>query len=380
MAAGRTSHPPATLWPCCVHLVSLCVACFAVVVADDAAASCRDHHQACKSWAETGECEANPGYMLRHCMRSCFACHGMKMEVCEDKVRNCGQLTHFGECLLNTSAMIKKCPTTCRMCGEEDPCLPAAGDAGELPTPGALDASFERIVHDPALQGYGIRVISEDPWIIVFDSFLNEEEVDEITGQFQDGWKRSSAGGLLGEDAVVAARTSEQIWCETAHCEKQPGMNRLVSRVEKITKIKRARFEDTQVLRYLNGQEYRTHNDFIDGHTRLACGPRIMTFFVYLSDAKGAGTRFEMLDITVEPKKGRAVLWQNVQSSNIFLMEERTMHAGLPAKKQPKLAANVWIHPYDFRRYNNQRCFDAGRPLRYYAAKTETPPLRSDEL
>jgi len=54
------------------------------------------------------------------------------------------------------------------------------------------------------------------------------------------------------------------------------------------------------VLRYTKGQFYRTHHDMSPGDMDLACGPRILTFFLYLSDVdEGGGTNFPRLDLTV---------------------------------------------------------------------------------
>ena len=35
---------------------------------------CQDEHHKCYDWARIGECDENPGYMLRSCRRSCIQC------------------------------------------------------------------------------------------------------------------------------------------------------------------------------------------------------------------------------------------------------------------------------------------------------------------
>ena len=45
-----------------------------VVAADDVETPCDDQHDQCATWAEGGECDANPGYMLRSCRSSCKSC------------------------------------------------------------------------------------------------------------------------------------------------------------------------------------------------------------------------------------------------------------------------------------------------------------------
>ena len=68
--------------------------------------------------------------------------------------------------------------------------------------------------------------------------------------------------------------------------------------------------EHFQVLNYQPGQFYLTHHDYIPEHQKSPCGPRLATFFIYLSDVEeGGGTYFPQLQQTVMPKKGRAALW-----------------------------------------------------------------------
>lgn len=51
---------------------------------------CADHHELCKGWAESGECEKNKPYMVGggggvgHCRLSCKSC-----EVCAPMDRAC---------------------------------------------------------------------------------------------------------------------------------------------------------------------------------------------------------------------------------------------------------------------------------------------------
>jgi 2OG-Fe(II) oxygenase superfamily len=61
---------------------------------------------------------------------------------------------------------------------------------------------------------------------------------------------------------------------------------------------------------------YRTHHDYIPHQRTRSCGPRILTFLFYLSDvASGGETNFPDLGLTIQPKKGRAVLFANVMDS-----------------------------------------------------------------
>ncbi len=52
------------------------------------------------------------------------------------------------------------------------------------------------------------------------------------------------------------------------------------------------------MLRYEVGQKYNTHHDYGQEEKALACGPRILTFFLYLSDVEQGGeTAFPTLGL-----------------------------------------------------------------------------------
>ena len=89
----------------------------------------------------------------------------------------------------------------------------------------------------------------------------------------------------------------------------------------------------------------------------LACGPRILTFFLYLSDVEEGGeTAFPTLGLAVKPKKGSAVLWPSVLDTNLESIDMRTVHEARPVIKGTKYAANSWLHLYDFQTANLWGC------------------------
>eukprot|EP00928_Gymnodinium_smaydae_P027387 TRINITY_DN21198_c0_g3_i1.p1 TRINITY_DN21198_c0_g3~~TRINITY_DN21198_c0_g3_i1.p1 ORF type:complete len:374 (+),score=44.59 TRINITY_DN21198_c0_g3_i1:50-1171(+) len=331
---------------------------------------CQDKDPQCRAWADGGECEANPGYMLVSCRKSCGNCEAPPSE-CNDKRKDCRYITRRGACLLNTT-VLELCPSACRVCGPGDPCRPDTSSPA-FAAPGDLDKFFANLPTDPELASYEPKLMTEHPWPVVFDNFLTSEEVDDILALFTSGWMRSQAGGIIGEESSMSARTSEQIWCSSRECLNSKAMRKLIRKAESVTGISSANFEDTQVLRYLPGQQYTQHSDFIDEQNRLACGPRVLTLFVYLSDSPEAGTAFPALNVTVPAKRGRAALWPDVTSKNVYRHEPLTEHAGLPpaSAATTKYAANIWIHQYRFRHYNQMHCLLADRPLKFIPAKQD---------
>lgn len=131
----------------------------------------------------------------------------------------------------------------------------------------------------------------------------------------------------------------------------------VAQRIVNVTKIPIPNSEHLQILRYRSDQFYESHHDFIDHHVERPCGPRILTFFLYLSDVQsGGGTLFNELDITIMPKVGRALLWPSVLSENLNKKDFRTDHEALPVVEGTKFAANAWLHLRDFRGWVDRGC------------------------
>lgn len=128
-------------------------------------------------------------------------------------------------------------------------------------------------------------------------------------------------------------------------------------------------------MRYELNQKYNVHHDYGEEDILLPCGPRILTFFLYLSGnssnlfsihyvtqlsfldvEEGGETSFPLLNVNVKPKKGRAVLWPSTLDSNPELVNPRTVHEAKPVIKGTKFAANAWIHLYDYAKPNLWGC------------------------
>lgn len=106
---------------------------------------------------------------------------------------------------------------------------------------------------------------------------------------------------------------------------------------------------EVQLLRYDEGQYYKSHSDFLGGSETLRAGPRALTLFVYLDDvAEGGETHFPELGLSVQPKRGRGVLWPSVLDTAPLVKDTRTRHQGLPVRRGRKHAINVWYYQRNF--------------------------------
>ena len=87
-------------------------------------------------------------------------------------------------------------------------------------------------------------------------------------------------------------------------------------------------------------------------------GVRVLTFFLYLNDVESGGeTRFPLLDnLTVAPKRGRAILWPNVLNESPNEKDDRTDHEALPVLEGVKYGANAWFHQRDYQASSAKGC------------------------
>lgn len=78
---------------------------------------------------------------------------------------------------------------------------------------------------------------------------------------------------------------------------------------------------------------------------------------MYINDvAEGGGTRFTDLGITVQPRRGRAVLWPSVLGADLARPEPKTHHEALPPVSGVKYGVNLWLHQYDFKTPSRRGC------------------------
>jgi hypothetical protein len=72
------------------------------------------------------------------------------------------------------------------------------------------------------------------------------------------------------------------------------------------------------------------------------CGHRLYTFLIYLNDDfEGGGTDFPRMNLCIKPKKGKAILFQNIDER--FDLIPESLHAGCPVTSGTKWVANKWI-------------------------------------
>jgi prolyl 4-hydroxylase len=270
--------------------------------------------------------------------------------------------------------MIVNCPRSCDACELLDPRKRCSKEFLNMTgpgwwAPGDLDKMFERAVSSfPELRPEVLSRPPEGPWVVQFFDFVKEPEIEALLRWGRKlGYQRSSDVGTTNERGettkiISASRTSSNAWC-SRECEHDPMVQAISARTEQVTGVPQDNYESLQLLQYEVGQYYRTHHDVSvtpDGREDPD-GPRILTFFLYLSDVdEGGETHFPRVGpdggIKVRPVKGSAVLWPSVLNEDPSKVDLRTYHAALPVIKGKKYAANHWLHSGGFRKANLWGC------------------------
>lgn len=113
--------------------------------------------------------------------------------------------------------------------------------------------------------------------------------------------------------------------------------------------------ERLAVLRYGIGEQYRPHRDYlhpgaINGSSDGRAGQRLTTAFCYLNDVEAGGeTDFPLLNARATPKRGRVVMFDNVNDDGS--PDASTLHAGLPVEQGEKWLATMWFRQARFREF-----------------------------
>lgn len=310
---------------------------------DDVRHKCKNQHQDCTWWAAMGECDANPKYMQTNCAPACETCdlldirHRCPIEPGNESIWKPGDLNSLMENIVDDADGT----------GEWKKYNPTAFSRPKLKRDGTPAPGVEK----------------DGPWVVLLENFIQDEESDRLVdiGKKQ-GYERSADVGKEKPDGshdslVSESRTSHNSWCQEPSCFEDPLVSPVVERIANVTKTEVKNSEYLQMLQYEPGQYYKQHHDFIPHHKNMPCGVRILTLFIYLNDVEaGGGTDFPLLDLTVMPKKGNALLWPSVLDQAPESKDGRTDHQALPVEKGIKYGANAWIHSRDFKKAFGMNC------------------------
>jgi prolyl 4-hydroxylase len=129
------------------------------------------------------------------------------------------------------------------------------------------------------------------------------------------------------------------------------GSNAVVGKLDReicaAMKLSASYAEATQGQYYEVGQEFKPHTDYFETYelgkfSTPTLGQRSWTFMVYLNEPESGGaTAFTNAGFAVQPKTGRAVIWNNLGADGE--PNPDTMHQGTPVLAGNKAIITKWF-------------------------------------
>lgn len=182
------------------------------------------------------------------------------------------------------------------------------------------------------------------PKCMLFDSFLSDEECDQLIEIAKDKLARSTTVDPLSTVQMVnPTRTSDGMFF-------QRGENSLVKTIEERISVAFnwpvSHSEGLQVLRYGAGKEYLPHNDYFlasdvsSNHHLARGGQRIGTFLMYLkTPLEGGETTMNDIGMKISPKKGNGFLFVYPSADAL----SKSLHGGAAVVQGEKFVATKWL-------------------------------------
>ena len=180
--------------------------------------------------------------------------------------------------------------------------------------------------------------------IRTIDNFITSEECSHVIHVIDKNNVRSSVVGNAPNSITYdEGRTSST----SNLCDCDSKIFNIKNKIANELKIPIETIEQLQGQVYQPGQFFRPHHDYFNpndnGATHIGnMGNRTWTCMIYLNDDfKGGETNFPNIDLKFTPKKGMAVVWQNMDKKGKLL--EDSLHEGCEVIEGSKYIITAWI-------------------------------------
>ena len=194
-----------------------------------------------------------------------------------------------------------------------------------------------------------IKVINskkiEHPNVLLYiiDDFLEPHLCKELCENIHKNNRRSTITNENEPDKEY--RTSKTCDFDIT----QPMIKQVDTQICAYMGIPTERSESIQGQYYEVGNQFKQHTDWFDPYNTAEwntygkdMGQRTWTFMIYLNDVEEGGeTNFPKLDLTISPKRGRAVVWFNIHPDGRGHPD--TLHSGTPVIRGEKYIITKWF-------------------------------------
>lgn len=173
--------------------------------------------------------------------------------------------------------------------------------------------------------------------LVEVKNFLTPEECSRMIAYAENNDLKPSLTGR----GRSSSRTSSQTWIDrySTDCVVQDIVDKIHSQSMIVTgQEDPAYYESLQLVRYRKGEQFTAHKD---GHERQ------YTVNIYLNDDfTGGETAFPVLNDSVRPETGKAVIWRNTARDG--KIENASEHRGCPITTGTKYICTQWVKKGDF--------------------------------
>ena len=173
------------------------------------------------------------------------------------------------------------------------------------------------------------------------DNFITEEQCDYLVALIEKNNTRSTVAEGDQASTVSQTRTSY-----TSNLNPQDETVKSIhNQIAQYIKLPLEKGEALQGQKYQPGQYFREHTDYFEGSNYdkhcLSSGNRVKTVMIYLNDVeKGGETKFPLLDIEFTPKKGTAIMWDNMDKNGNVIPD--ALHEGSDVIEGTKYIVTSW--------------------------------------
>ncbi|MGI8705701.1 MAG: prolyl hydroxylase family protein [Sphingomicrobium sp.] len=178
------------------------------------------------------------------------------------------------------------------------------------------------------------------------ESFLTADECRQLRERIDSGVYPSP---LYEKEKYEGVRTSQSCNLDVY----DSFVADIETRIADMLGIDRSWGEPLQGQKYEVGQEFKAHSDFfyIDqpywSEYEPHGGQRTWTAMIYLNEPKkGGGTGFPYLDLVVQPRLGRILIWNNMAGDGS--PNPWTQHEGQPVEAGTKYIVTKWYRERTF--------------------------------
>lgn len=189
------------------------------------------------------------------------------------------------------------------------------------------------------------KVETDELDLYTLDNFLSAKECDRLIALTRHHLRPST---VTIEDTAQGFRTSRT--CDLSLL-RSPVATAVDEKIARTIGIRLAYSEGIQAQRYDVGQQFKPHTDYFEPDTpeyaRFGAGRgnRTWTFMVYLNEGmEGGGTKFLAINHVFHPRKGMAVIWNNLHSDRT--PNPATLHSGEPVLAGSKVIITKWFREY----------------------------------